>query len=97
MPISGVVSSRPSLWRQPLRSASGIQAPCGITRHGPGEAGGAHLLPHEAAVHDHAARRFQQAPRHRHAFVIRARLPACARARRMRSAAAPPSYSHSRT
>ena len=37
---------------------------------GPVKPGGAHLLPHEAAVHHHAARRCQNAPRHGHAFVI---------------------------
>ncbi len=71
MPTSGVNSSRPSLWRKPLRSASGIQAPCGMTAHGPAKLRGAHLLLHEAAVNHHAARRFQDAARHGHALVVR--------------------------
>ena len=54
--------------------AVGLRNPGAVRDHGggTGEAGGAHLVPHEAAVHHHAARRLQNAPRHRHAFVVRA-------------------------
>ena len=40
-------------------------------RDRPGESGPPHLLLHEPAVDDHAARTLQQPPRHRHAFVVR--------------------------
>ncbi len=61
-----------------------------------GEPGRAHLIAHEAAVDDHAARALRAAAASWRRLRNRARLRARARARQSSRAAAPPLYSHSR-
>ena len=57
MPISGVRSFKPSRARYAMRSASTIQAPCGILPTGPAKPSvRAATLRHRVAMHDHRAR-----------------------------------------